>query len=191
MAIWLLAWPEPLRLPIKMMGIVAVAAPPPSPQRRLPRRSRPPVGKLDRPPMGRRPPASSPPGPQGHRLYRRHERHHRIPLWRGSIRSAARAGRRSRSPTGRHDRRDGRPVTSCREGSDPDNSSSPRAAIQSPRASSPTSTSLAGTRPREYSLDHDGGEATYYRLDHCQVGYEIAISSSGPHPAASAPRMDQ
>src|ERR1700704_6580356 len=65
-----------------MMGIVAVAA---AAAKAPAAASRPPVGELDRPPMGRGPPASSPPGPQGRRLYRRHERHHRIPLRGGSI----------------------------------------------------------------------------------------------------------
>ena len=52
--------------------------------------------------------ARIPPGPEGSRLCRGRERGDRIPLGRGSIRSAAGAGGRSGSPSGGRDRRDRR-----------------------------------------------------------------------------------
>ena len=56
----------------------------------------------------RGPSARISPGPEGHRLCRGRERGDRIPLGRESNRSAAGAGGRTGSPTGRRDRRDRR-----------------------------------------------------------------------------------
>ena len=58
-----------------------------------------------RSPDGRGASARIPPGPEGSWLYRGRERRDRIPLGRGSNGSAAGAGGRIGSPTGRRDRR--------------------------------------------------------------------------------------
>ena len=65
------------------------------------------IGFLDSrsPDAIRGPPARISPGPQGHGLCRGRERGDRIPLGRESDRSAAGAGGRTGSPTGRRDRR--------------------------------------------------------------------------------------
>ena len=74
------------------------------------------IGFLDSrsPDTDRGPSARIPPGPERRRLCRRRERDDRIPLGRGSNRSAAGAGGRIGSPTGRRDCRDGSPARRLR-----------------------------------------------------------------------------